>query len=259
MTAFVKQHRYGLSLFTFILLVASVMLFARSVTESWFYETTRQAGFELSQLSVSGAERTAYNDVLAVLDIDDGVPILSVDLVMIKERIETLPWVKQAKVSRIFPGEIKVSITEREAFALWQQEGVVRLIDPDGVVITARGLHEFSHLPLVVGEAAPAHIETLFSKLETAGDLSDRVKTAVFVGERRWDIIFDNGIRLKLPEEFLTDYNGDAAWDKFVRLEAAHNFLAREISVLDMRVADRVVVRVTPTGRRMMDGKEWAT
>ncbi len=64
---------------------------------------------------------------------------------------------------------------------------------------------------------------------------------------------------MKLPEEFLTDYNGDAAWDKFVRLEAAHNFLAREISVLDMRVADRVVVRVTPTGRRMMDGKEWAT
>lgn len=259
MTAFVKQHRYGLSLFTFVFIIASVMLFARSVTESWFYETTRQAGFELSQLSVNGAERTAYNDVLAVLDIDDGVPILSIDLVLIKERIETLPWVKQVKVSRIFPGEIKVSIVEREPFALWQQDGNVQLIDPNGVVITGRGLKEFEALPLVVGKKASVNIETLFSKLETAGELSNRVKTAVFVGERRWDIIFDNGIRVKLPEEFLSEYNGDTAWDKFVRLEAEHNFLAREISVLDMRVPDRVIVRVTPTGRRMMDGKEWTT
>ncbi len=259
MTAFVTQHRYWVSTLTFFTLLSIVFLFARSVTENWLLETSRQAGFALSELTVEGEKRTAYNDVLAALDIDDGMAILAVDLDIIQTRIETLPWVKSAKISRIFPGEIKISIIEREAFALWQYDGKVHLIDPEGVIITSRGLTEFSSLPLIVGAAASSKIDTLFSKLEETPALSKRVKTAVYVGERRWDIVFDNGIRVKLPEDTPSNYTGTDAWNKFARLQSEHNFLARELSVIDMRIKDRVVVRVTPSGRRQMDGKEWTT
>ena len=89
--------------------------------------------------------------------------------------------------------------------------------------------------------------------------MAARVTTVVRVGERRWDLIFDNGIRVKLPDNSDPKYKSSTAWERFVRLEKKHRLLAREVSVIDMRIADRLIMRVTPAGRRMMDGKEWAT
>ncbi len=259
MTAFVKEHRYWVSSLTLLVMLASMFLFARSVTESWFFETSRQAGFELSSLSISGISRTSRHDVLAVLDVDNGMPILAVDLKKIQERIEVLPWVREVKVSRIFPGDLQVSIIEREPYALWQMNGKVHLIDSDGMIITGRGLQEFSSLPLIVGEGAPKAIGPLVDDFKTTPVLFEKIKTAVFVSNRRWDVIFKSGIRVKLPEITNENYNSTDAWLRFARLEKEHKFLAREISVIDMRIQGRVTVRVTPVGRRRMDGKEWAT
>jgi cell division protein FtsQ len=256
---FVREYWLTVSTVFMLLLLAAAYSIGMPFTKNWMQEASRQTGFLLSTLTVSGTERTPRDDVLALLDLDVGMPLMAVDLGGVQARIEALPWVRRATVTRVLPGKISINIEERVPFALWQRAGKLRLIDNEGVVITRRGLTAFSALPMIVGEGAPDHITALYQTLSVAPKLAGEVKTLVRVGERRWDIIFNNGIRLKLPDNSDPTYTSEKAWKKFIALEAKHRLLAREVSVIDMRIADRLIMRVTPAGRARMAGKEWAT
>ena len=70
--------------------------------------------------------------------------------------------------------------------------------------------------------------------------LAPQVTAAVRVGARRWDVKLDNGVTVRLPE---TDEA--AAWRRLAALDRAHGVLNRAIEAVDMRLADRLVVRMT--------------
>jgi cell division protein FtsQ len=255
----IRQH-WILSSSGFLLVLALfAALYFKANPAALMQETSRQAGFVLESLTVEGLHRTKRNEVLARLDMDAGMPLMAVNLSEVQERIEALPWVKRAAVMRVLPGDINIVVEEREPFALWQKDGHLSLIDDAGVVITEYGLAAFAELPIVVGETAPAEMTHLFDMLTPESSVSDKIKSIIRIGERRWDLVFENGIRLKLPADQATEYNSSAAWKKFIELEQKHRLLAREVSVIDMRIRGRLIMRVTPAGRRLMDGKEWAT
>jgi cell division protein FtsQ len=71
--------------------------------------------------------------------------------------------------------------------------------------------------------------------------LSARVKAAVRVGDRRWDLHFDNGSTVRLPES-----GADGAWHRLAKLERQEGLLERDIVSVDMRLGDRMTVRLTP-------------
>ena len=227
--------------------------------KTWAVERTRDAGFVLSDLKIDGIVRSKRADVLAAVDVDDGIPLLTIDLELVRRQLEQLPWVKEASISRVLPGALNIVITERQPYALWQSDGKVSLIDDTGTIITRRGLAKFSDLMLVVGAGAASTIEELKLLLDQTPFLSQRIKTAIRVGDRRWDLVFDNGIRVKLPEMVPAGYDAVAAWQKFADLEADYHLLGREVDVIDMRLPDRMVLRVSPEGRRRMNGTGWAT
>ncbi|MBL4638944.1 MAG: cell division protein FtsQ/DivIB [Kordiimonadaceae bacterium] len=256
--------RYQRILLLFGALLSAASFYYMRASEpaaGWFLETSGRAGFVLSNVEITGLGRTTKNDVLARLDVDNGMPILGIDLESIQARVEALPWVRHAVVSRVFPGDLRVQVEERQPYALWQNNGSVGLIDMEGVVITRRGLDQYSELLMIVGEEGPATVGALFLMLESNVELAGRVKTAIRVGDRRWDMVFDNGVRVKLPEEMDAKYNASQAWQRFVSIQQKHSLLEREVSVIDMRIADRIVMRVTPAGRHQLDvkrrGKEW--
>lgn len=253
----VRQNHLFPALILLALITTVVGVVWQNDTNDWFMETSGDAGLVLTDLTISGLERTAENDVLAVLDVDNGMPLLSIDLRHLQAKIEALPWIKQADVSRILPGELSIRVTERTPYALAQHDGRIALIDPAGVEITQRGLSAFTDLMLVVGEVKPAELELLEQQKAKAMPLSSRIRSAVRIGNRRWDVIFDNGIRVKLPADNAKPYGMTEAWDKFVELDRTKQLLAREVSVIDLRLADQLIVRVTPVGRRQMAGKEW--
>jgi len=258
-TAAIRQNWFTVFLVCSLISASGAAYFAAPRINVLFLETTRHAGFVLSNLSIVGNDRTSRYDILTVLDIDDGMPLLSIDLVALQERIEKLPWVKQAAVTRVFPGDLKVQIIERTPYALWQHDQRIQLIDPDGAVITSRNLSEFASLPIIVGDSAPTVVASLFQKVSAEPEMAVRIKSAVRISDRRWDLIFDNGVRVKLPEDSAVDYNSTQAWQKLAQLQSQYKILEREVSVIDMRLPGRSIMRVTPVGRRMMDGKEWAT
>ena len=61
------------------------------------------------------------------------------------------------------------------------------------------------------------------------------------------DLEFDNGMRLRLPENSI-DFGPTDAWKKFIEMQSEFRVLDREIKVLDMRLKDRVGIKLTKVG-----------
>ena len=168
-------------------------------------------------------------------------PIFSVDLERLKERIENLGWVEHARISRHLPDVLAVNIEERTPFARWQYEGRLVVIDRAGVVITADQLDRYRSLPLVVGVDAASEAVLLIDMMATDSDLQARVAAAVRIGSRRWNLKLDNGVDVLLPEDGTA-----AAWKRLGALHRQNKVLLRDINVIDLRVEDRVFLKLPP-------------
>lgn len=200
------------------------------------------AGLKVQEIFVEGRGETSGQHVLEVLHVTRGTPILGFSPATAKAELEQLPWVKEAAVERRLPDTILVRIIERKPLALWQHGGRLAVIDQDGAEIKGAEPARFAKLPLVVGDDAPEHAGALLALMALEPDLEKRVTAAIRVGARRWNLRMDAGdgvtVNVQLPE-----INPGAAWARLAELERANRLLDRNVSVIDLRFPDRLIVR----------------
>jgi len=204
-------------------------------------QATADSGFKVADVLVEGRVRTPPGTLLQVLGVTRDAPILAFDPHAARRRLEALPWVRTVSVERRLPDLIYVRLSEREPIALWQDDGRLSVIDRDGAVIDGAAPEAFAQLPVLVGRDAPAHAAELLRMLAAAPDLGAKVVAAVRVHGRRWNLRFDNGIDVRLPEKQPT-----LAWTQLARIEREHGLLERDVTTIDLRLPDRLVVRTAP-------------
>ncbi|HEY1433548.1 MAG TPA: FtsQ-type POTRA domain-containing protein [Stellaceae bacterium] len=202
---------------------------------------TARLGLVVTDVKVEGRETTDRETILAALGAGPGTPILAMSPRRAKEQLEALPWVRSAVVERRLPDTLYVRLVERKPLALWQHGGKLELIDHDGGVIPVPRLDRFTKLPLVVGDGAASHAAELLDMLATEPDLAARVNAAIRVGGRRWNLRIDNAIDVLLPAD--TPASG---WAQLARLERSSAILKRDVQTVDVRLPDRLVLRVNP-------------
>ncbi|MGI9504440.1 MAG: cell division protein FtsQ/DivIB [Geminicoccaceae bacterium] len=198
---------------------------------------TGGAGLELRAVYADGREHTDRQALRKQLGIAIGDPILGFDTAAAQERLEELPWVEHASVGRFLPDTIKVRLVERKPLAIWQHEGRYALIDRDGGVIVddVSGIEvrrRFGHLRILVGEGVPDQAVALFKMLSVEPELSERVKAASWVGDRRWTLRLDNNIDVLLPERAPLE-----AWRFLAEVAKEQALLDRAIVTIDLRQA----------------------
>jgi cell division protein FtsQ len=203
-----------------------------------FVALSARSGLTVHDILVTGRRNSPRDALLEAIDLKRGSPMFAFDPEAAKARLEALPWVRSASVQRLLPGTVAVRLEERQPLALWQNQGTFRLIDERGETIPVERLDYFSGLLVVVGEDAPAHAGQLLDLIATQPDLKGRVKAAVRVGGRRWNLRLDNDIDVALPEE-----EPAAAWARLADYERTGRILARDVKFLDLRLPDRLVVR----------------
>jgi cell division protein FtsQ len=198
-------------------------------------------GLTVADIRVEGRETTDRETILAALAVGLGTPILAANPTRAKEQLEALPWVRTAVIERRLPDTLYVRLVERKPLALWQRGGKLDLIDREGAVIPMARLDRFAKLPMVVGEGAASRAAELLEMLASEPDLAARVTAAIRVGDRRWNLRIDNTIDVLLP----ADETG-SAWSQLARLERSSAILKREVLTIDLRLPDRLVLRVSP-------------
>lgn len=218
-----------------------------------FMNATANAGLRVEDVVVSGRTRADAEEILAALDLERGSPILGVDMDDARTRIESIGWISSAEIARRLPDVIYVRVVERRPLALWQHDGNTALVDRDGKVIQRSDLETFAGFPLIVGEGAPQHAAQLLDLLSAYPAVADATEAAVRVSDRRWNLRLENGIDVRLPEKDLA-----TALDRLEEFQREHDLFDRDVIAVDLRVPDRLIVRVNPNAAvpRKVGGKD---
>jgi cell division protein FtsQ len=201
-----------------------------------------RAGFGVRQVEIEGDHRqdrlSIYREVLS--GGTDSMFLL--DLPDMRARLAGLPWVLDADVRRVWPDTVKVILVERVPVAVWQEAGRYRPIDATGAVLPVLPREEMAALPLLVGPGADRAAPEFLRMMARHPDLAGELAGAVRVGGRRWDLRLRSGEQIALPE----DARAADALARFAAANAARPLLGQGFARFDLRIEDRMAVRLTP-------------
>ena len=248
--AWVKRTRIGVSIGLALVLFVGAPLWlvrsglyanVRTIATAAVSDLSARAGLKVDEIMVEGRKHVPPEALLTALGIERGDPILGVDLVAARARVAALAGIKSVTIERRLPGELHVLVTEREPIAVWQNDGHYQLVDSDGLA-AGDNIDDYPGLPLVVGVGAPDHVAALLDMLNAERGLMSRVKASQWISGQRWNIEMTGpagDIEVQLPQE-----DPVAAWHELAKIEADQKLLERKVAVVDMRLPDRLTLRI---------------
>jgi len=215
-------------------------------------DISQATGLAIDKIRITGQMETSEVAVLDKLALPPNAALPLVDLEAARERIEQLPWVQNASLRKIYPATLKIVIDERRPYALWQHDQTLSVIDEDGRIVGQAG-SSHRNLVRVVGKGAELRAGEAMALAAAVPAVHDQLKAAILVNERRWDLVLDNGVTLMLPE-----HGAEAALKRIGAYDANNGLLSKDIVVVDMRLDDRMFVRLSPdaAARRLAAIKE---
>lgn len=237
-----RLARWTVGLFVLaILAVAMIALQIPAKVGASLGEAMGEAGFRVKSVDVTGVQRMDSRPVFQIALDQKSMAMPLVDVATIRRKLLAYGWVKDARVSRRLPDTLVIDIVERQPAALWQDAQRLSLIDADGVVLDRVKVSDMPDLPLLVGPGANAHSGGLNALLAGVPSLKPQLESAIWVGGRRWDLNFQSGETIVLPEG---DDEARQALAKFAKLDKSAGLLGRGIKRFDLRIPGKMIVRL---------------
>lgn len=234
------RHIGTLSAFLFLLATGVYGTTVSGQSSTVLQAATAHIGFGINDVHMSGRNETSEIDVLGALELNGNSSLIGFSTDIARDRLVALPWVASAEVSKLYPNGLSIKLVERKAFAIWQHDEELSLIEEDGHLIVPFAHQNYANLPLVTGNGAEREARYLVPAVAAIPELKSRVKAQMLVAGRRWDIRLDNGVTIQLPEGDPAD-----ALKQLAQMDSATGLLSKDIELVDLRVPDRVVVRLT--------------
>jgi cell division protein FtsQ len=195
-------------------------------------------GLRLQDVRLSGASAAAAPDILRAAALEKGVPLASVDLDAVRRRVEAVGWVRDARVTRLYPATVVVAVDERHLVAVWEHGGHTGVIDDAGVIAPEADPARFAALPLAVGDGANTAIGAILPHLASRPRLARRLVALVRVDGRRWDLALTGGEIIQLPAA-----DEEGALIRLDQLDQQSRVLDLGFSRIDLRDPEMVLVR----------------
>jgi len=198
------------------------------------------AGFRITTVVINGRKQLSQDEVLAVGGVNGRSSLLFLDAATVRNKLTANPWIADATILKLYPGQLQIDIVERTAFALWQQDGRLSVISEDGAVLLPYVSRHFVSLPLVVGKGADVKARDFLALLDRYPQVRAATKAAILVGERRWNLRLNDGLDIRLPENDVGN-----ALALLSKLDKEDRLFSRDIVAVDMRLPDRLTVQLS--------------
>jgi cell division protein FtsQ len=219
---------------------------------AWFKDArdtvANTVGFRIAAISLTGSKEVSREEILTTAGVTGRASLLFLDADAARLRLMANPWIGDAAVLKLYPDRLQITITERQAFALWQKNGRTSVIASDGTVLEPFVERRYIGLPLVVGDGAQREAKDFLAVLDRYPDIKAQVRASILVADRRWNLLLQNGIDIRLPEADVAK-----ALDRLVALDRDKKLLTRDITVVDLRLPDRVTVRQSDAAAQARD------
>src|SRR6202166_1666804 len=205
-------------------------------------------GLRIAAISRTGSKEVSREEILTTAGVTGRASLLFLDADAARARLMANPWIGDAAVLKLYPDRLQITVTERQAFAIWQKDGRVSVIAADGTVLEPFVERRYVGLPLVVGKGAERSAKDFLAVIDRYPDIRSQLRASILVAERRWNLRLANGIDVRLPGIDVV-----AALDRLVALDRDKKLLSRDITMVDMRLPDRVSVRLSDAAAQARD------
>jgi len=201
-----------------------------------------RAGFVVKNIEIDGLDHMDRDTVYSIVTDASSMSMASVDLAGIRQKLLNYGWIADVQVSRRLPDTLVIGITERKPAAVWQHNQQLSLVDAAGIVlepVTPENMP--TDVPLVIGPDANKQASAMVALLNAAPRLKPMIAGASWIGNRRWDLRFQTGETLQLPEGVDT---AAKALTAFADTDAAHPLLGKGYQRFDARDGNRLMVKL---------------
>jgi len=208
------------------------------------------AGLAIGEIAITGQTLTSEQAIFDALGVEPHTSTVSFDVEAARQRIAALPSVESVSVRKNFPGDVTVTIVEKQPVARWRIDGITFVVDAGGEQI-GEDHGAYADLPLVIGDGANDDALVMIRALDQHPTLKDGLIALSRIADRRWDLIYDTGLRVQLPELGVA-----GALRHLESYQAEYQLLDRDLTVIDLRVASLVAVRPTKTEEELAKDEE---
>jgi cell division protein FtsQ len=233
----------GIAFGLFLAIIAAVTIVALGLPQKLWTATGEalgRAGFTVKRVDVVGIHHMNSAPVYQIALGQRSMAMPLVDVSAIRSQLLQYGWIKDARVSRRFPDTLVIDVVERKPAALWQDNGQLALIDSGGTVIDHVPVDKMPDLPLLIGPGANQREGELNALMNAAPSLKPQLVSATWVGGRRWDLNFQTGETVALPEG---DDTARDALAKFAELDKSAGLLGRGLVRFDLRIPGKMIGR----------------
>ena len=206
----------------------------------YFFHSLNLDNSNFTQINIVGNNHTTVEEIMVMVESakaqTNNYQLGNYQLFthnLIDQMKAQLPWINQVIITRSMPDILNISVTEYEPFAIWQNEGKKYFTDKEGNLVPFVEMEEFKHMVILSGKGANTHAKSLFNIFATDPNLSANVYSATWVSNRRWDIRFDNGLLIKLPENNISE-----AWQRLMKIYNMQGSIVG-LKILDLRILDK--------------------
>ncbi|OYZ43361.1 MAG: cell division protein FtsQ, partial [Novosphingobium sp. 16-62-11] len=165
----------------------------------------------------------------------------TLNLAALRDELNAISWVKDARVSRKLPDTLVIDIVERSPHAVLRKPDRLVLIDDTGAELETVKPDRAKGMLVLTGLGVGKRVQDLTHLLDAAPALKPQVAEAEWVGNRRWNLTFKTGQILVLPEG---DEKSAGALLSFARMDGVNRLLGGKVAAFDMRAGDRIYMRV---------------
>ena len=189
--------------------------------------------FNLKTITILGLDERLKKNIQLKFNILRNQNLLFLDKENFLKIFNTIDYIDNYKISKIYPSEIRIIINKTDFIAITFIDGKKFLVGENGNFIL-EGNHIYKkELPVVYGKYEIYELMELVDLLKKINFESKDIKELYFFETRRWDLLTKNNILIKLPSSNLEN-----------SLNIAQELLNKKKGkkIIDLRVSNQVII-----------------
>ncbi|MFI4954424.1 MAG: cell division protein FtsQ/DivIB [Gammaproteobacteria bacterium] len=174
-----------------------LIMIAGGITVGYVYQNEL---LPVKQIQIDGElQRIDMQDVEQILLPYVQHGLLGIDVMAIQQSLMGVPWVAQARVSRMWPDTVHIWLAEPQPVAVWANNGVV---SQEGIVYYLPAGAELPNLPVFEGleGQSPIMLEHYQQMQSVLASQNLNIVRLVLTPRGAWELELDNGIVVRLGQ-----------------------------------------------------------
>ncbi|WP_415313074.1 cell division protein FtsQ/DivIB [Candidatus Pelagibacter sp. Uisw_106] len=215
------------------IIIYLLFLFILSTTSAKFINDKNKISSSINKINITGLSEKKNLEILKNLNNFLYKNIFVINKDEIKKNLEKHNIIQEFSIKKIYPSTLNIVIKPTKFIARVSNNGQY-LVGVNGKLIEDKNNNEL--LPYIFGEFNSQQFLLFKQNIEKSILSFSNLKTLYFFPSGRWDILTDNDILIKLPQEHMIE-----SLNLSKKLIENDNF--KDNKFIDLRVSNHLVVK----------------